>query len=208
MPTLRSLVGPVLLPALVVAAVVGPDWERALSVEPYRDGETPLFADRPYVNRAPTAALDGLRVVRLPRHLRFDVVLELAAPARVLRLVSEENDDAVFAGWAAQDLALHVEGHSCQFTGAVARTLPAGRHRLPPGGPVAAAPLLVESRGAVAATTTHGWNKLTPGAGPLELVLRNERKLAALAVGYAALAFALARARSLSGRGRSPGPPG
>jgi hypothetical protein len=200
MQPLRDLLGLVLVPAALFAVLLLPDHVRELPVERYEDGVTSLFLDRPYVNRAPAAALGGLRVVPIPRHLRFAVALELEAPARVWRLVCDRNEEAFLSGWEpVPDLALRVEGRSCVFTRAVARSLPAGVHRLAPGGPVSAAPILVETRGAVRATTTADWNKLTPAAGPIDVALRNPRKVGGLALLYAGWVWGYARWRGRAG---------
>ncbi len=206
MRPLRDLLGLVLVPAALLAALLLPDHARELPVEDYEDGGTPLYLDRAYVNRQPSAALDGLRVVRIPRHLRFDVVLEIDAPARVVRLLTEKNDNAVFSGWdPLPELALRVEGHSCVFTRAVDRQLAAGTHRLAPGGPVAASPILVAGDAKVRAGTLRSWNKLTPGAGPLDFVLRNKRKLAGLGLLYAGWVWGYGRVGRRRGEEREKG---
>ena len=197
----RGLLWFVLLPVALVAAVHSLDFPLALPVEPYADGVTPVYLDRPYVNATPDPALAGLRIVRLPRHLRFEVELELAAPGRALRLLGDENDAAPFAGWERVDARVHVEGRSCVLTRAVAKPLAPGVHRLPPGGPVAAEPLLVAAEGEIRARTTRGWNKLTPGAGPLDFVARNETKLGLLALAWAGWCGTLWRLRHGSSSG-------
>jgi hypothetical protein len=189
----RAFVLFVLAPLALAAGLLSLDLPRGLPVEPYQDGVTPVFRDRDYVNESPDPALTGLRIVRVPRHLRFPVELELAEPARVLRLLSDENDNGPFADWEPVPALVNVPGRSCVLTRAVAKDLPPGVHALAPGGPVAAAPLLVAGGGAVRATTTHAWNQLTPGESPLDLVLRNERKLAALGLAWAGWCFVLWR---------------
>jgi hypothetical protein len=191
----RDLLWFVLLPVALVTGLHALDFPLALPVEPYADGETPVYLDRPYLNAAPAPALAGQRIVRLPRHLRFEVELELPAPARVMRLLSEENDNAPFAGWEPLDARIRVDGRSCVLTRAVAKRLAAGVHRLPPGGPVAAAPLLVAGEGEIRARTTSAWNKLTPGAGPLDFAMRNKRKLGLLVLAYAGWCWGLWRLR-------------
>jgi hypothetical protein len=196
MQPLRDLLGLVLAPAALFVALLAPDHRQELPVEPYEDGVTPLYLDRPYVNREPTGALTGLQVVQLPRHLRFDVALELAAPTRVMRLLCDRNDAATLSGGEpVAGLSVRVEGRSCVFTRAAEQRLPAGEHPLPPGGPIAAAPLLVASEGPIRAATTASWNKLTPGSGPIDFVLRNKRKLAGLAAVYAGFAWGYWRVR-------------
>jgi hypothetical protein len=191
----RDLLWFVLLPVALVTGLHALDFPLALPVEPYEDGVTPVYLDRPYVNAAPDPGLAGQRIVRLPRHLRFEVEIGLSAPTRALRLLSDENDNAAFADWEGVDLRLHVDGRSCVLTRAVAKRLAAGIHRLPPGGPVAAAPLLVAGEGEVRARTTRAWNKLTPGAGPLDFVMRNKRKLGLLGLAWAAWCGLLLRLR-------------
>jgi hypothetical protein len=195
----RALLWFVLLPVALVTGLHSLDFPLALPVEPYEDGVTPVYLDRPYVNAAPDPGLAGQRIVRLPRHLRFDVELELSEPAQVVRLLSDEHDAAPYAGWEPLDARIRVEGRSCVLTRAVAQHLAAGIHRLPPGGPVAAAPLLVAGEGEVRASTTRAWNKLTPGAGPLDFVMRNKRKLGLLALAWAAWCGLLLQMRARVG---------
>lgn len=199
MRSIGDLVWLVLVPAVLVGALLSLDLPLELPVAPYEDGKTPLYLDRPYANAQVNAALAGQRVVPLPRHLRFEVVLELSAPARLTRLLGDEHDAAAFAGWQPDSaLRIDVPGRSCTLTRAVSRDFAAGTARLPPGGPVAAAPLLVASAGAVRARTTHAWNKLTPAPG-LDFVLGNKMKLGSLALAYAAWLLAVRRLRRRPG---------
>lgn len=184
-----------LVPAVLAGALLSVELPRELPVLSYEDGKTPLYLDRPYANAHANAALAGQRVVPIPRHLRFEVVLELEAPARVTRLLSDENDNRAFEGWTPETaLRIEVPGRSSELTRAVVRDFPAGTVRLAPGGPVAAAPILVASEGALRARTTQGWNKLTPGPG-LDLVLGNKTKLAALALAWGAWVALVKRLR-------------
>lgn len=184
-----------LVPAALAGALLSLDLPQELPALPYVDGTTPLYLDRPYANAHANAALAGQRVVQVPRHLRFEVVLELDAPARVTRLLSDENDNRAFEGWTPETaLRIEVPGRSSVLTRAVSRDFPAGTVRLAPGGPVAAAPIVVASAGEVRAQTTQSWNKLTPGPG-LDLVLRNKTKLAALALAWGAWVALLRRLR-------------
>jgi hypothetical protein len=186
MRSIGDLVWLVLVPAVLVGALLSLDLPQELAVVRYEDGKTPLYLDRPYANAHANAALAGQRVVPVPRHLRFEVVLELSAPARVTRLLSDENDRAPFAGWVPEEaLRIEVPGRSSTLTRAVSRDFRPGTARLAPGGPIAASPILVASAGEVRAHTTASWNKLTPGPG-LALVTRNKTKLAMLTLAYGA----------------------
>ena len=189
----------VIVPAVLVGAAVSIDLPMELPVAPYQDGVTALYLDRPYANSVSNPALAGQRVVRVPRHLGFDIELELSGQAKVIRLLSDENDNSAFAAWERTDaLQIAVPGRSCTLTRAVVRSFGPGTTRLAAGGPIAAAPILVESEGEVRARTTHSWNKLTPApdGNPVEFVMRNKRKLSGLALAYGAYAFLLRRRRS------------
>jgi hypothetical protein len=187
-----------IVPIAIVGVAISLDFEQALPVDPYQDGVTPLYLDRPYANAVSNPALAAQRVVPVPRHLRFEVELELSAPAQVTRLLSDENDNAAFAAWERDDaLRVAVPGRSCTLTRAVVRSFGPGTVRLPPGGPVAAAPILVASEGEIVARTTSSWNKLTPApdGAPLGFVMRNKRKLLGLAVAYGSYLWLLLRQR-------------
>ena len=187
-----------IVPAVLVGAAISLDLPMTLPVAPYQDGVTALYLDRPYANTVSNPTLTGQRVVRLPRHLRFGVELELAGQARVIRLLSDENENAAFADWERDDaLRVAVPGRSCTLTRAVVRSFGPGTARLPAGGPVAAAPILVAGEGEVRARTTHSWNKLTPSpdGNPVDFVMRNKRKLSGLALAYGVYAGALLRRR-------------
>ena len=198
MRSLGDLVWLVIVPAVLVGALISLDLPLTLPVVPYVDGATALYLDRPYTNSLSNPALAGQRVVPVPRHLSFEVELELSAPAQVTRLLCERDDHTTFADWERVDaLRIAVPGRSCSLTRAVTRGFGPGAVRLAPGGAVAAAPILVASAGEVRARTLQAWNKLTPApdGSPLGLVLGNKRKLAGLALAYAGYAYALRRWR-------------
>ncbi|MGH7288212.1 MAG: hypothetical protein ACREI8_09380 [Myxococcota bacterium] len=196
MRAVRGLFGFVALPALALWAVLSVDLPQPLAAEAYTDGVTSLFLDRPYVNTERNAGLAGHRVVRLPRHLRFDVELRVSEPAQLVRFLSDENDNRVFGDWQPADsLRVTVPGRSCVLTRAVTRQIGPGSVRLPAGGPVSSAPLLIATQGEVAARTLRSWNKLLPAreGGWLGFLAGNRNKLIALAVAYGLYAAALRR---------------
>ncbi len=202
MPGIRDLAWFVIAPVLSVGAALSLDIPSELRVEPYQDGVTALYADRPYANTASNPELTGQRVIPVPRHLRFDVELDLGSSAQVLRLLSDENDNSVFADWERADaLRIAVPGRSCALTRAVARSFGPGTARLPAGGPLAAAPILVASEGEIVARTTSSWNKLVPSASgdPLAFVMKNQRKLGGLTLAYTAYVVVLRRWRRVRG---------
>ena len=128
---MRNLFWLVIAPAVLVGAVLSLDLPLALPVAPYRDGVTALYLDRPYANTAQNPGLGSRRVVQVPRHLRFEVELELSAPAEVTRLLCDRNDNSSFAAFEP-DAALRVAvpGRSCTLTRAVTRSFPPGMLRV------------------------------------------------------------------------------
>jgi len=192
----RDLVGFVLVPAALIWAGTRLDLPLPLEAVPYQDGVTPLFLDRPYVDTQVDAGLADHRVVRIPRHLRFEIELELSEPAELVRLLTDENDNGVFADYSpAAGLQVNVPGQSCVLTRAVTRRVGPGSLRLPPGGPVTASPLLVATAGDVSARTLRSTNKLLPAreGGWIGFLAGNRNKLVALALGWLAYAWTLRR---------------
>jgi hypothetical protein len=189
-----DLVGFVVAPAALAWIATRLDLPLPLEAEPYQAGVTSLFSDRRYVDTQIDSGLARHRVVRLPRHLRFEIELELSESAELVRLLADENDNRVFADWEPADgIQVHVPGRSCALTRAVRRRVAAGSFRLPPGGPVCASPLLVLTAGTVSAKSVRALNKLMRGKarGWLGFLASNRNKLVALALGWLVYAAAL-----------------
>jgi len=190
----RDLLGYVVVPTALIWAVTSLDLPLPLAAEPYAEGTTPLFLDRGYVDTQRDSGLAGYRVIRIPRHLRFEIELTLSQPATLVRLLTDRNDNRVFADWEpAPGVRVNVPGRSCSLTRAVERRVGPGSLRLPPGGPVTASPLLIATAGEFSARTLRSINKLLPGrkGGWTGILSSNRRKLAALAAGWVAWAVLL-----------------
>lgn len=190
----EDLIGFVLVPAGLAWLATKLDIPLPLEAEPYQEGVTSLFLDRHYVDTRVDSGLTGHHVVRIPRHLRFEIELELSEPAELVRLLTDKNDKGVFADWEPADgVQVHVPGRSCVLTRAVRRRVGSGSFRLPPGGPATASPLLIATAGNVSARTLRSTNKLfAPRKGGWTRFLSgNRNKLAALALGWLAWVWAL-----------------
>lgn len=178
-----------LLPAAIGWGLTQINLPLILSVESYEDGRTPLFSDRPYANAAAHAGLHGFRVVRLPRHLRYDVELSLSGQASLVRLLCDRNDNRALSDWEPLgQFAVEVPGRSCTLTSAVAKRVGAGLHRLPAGGPICSSPLLVATEGRIEARSVRSSNKfvLNEKGSVGAFLADNGRKLLALAGAYLA----------------------
>jgi len=185
-----------LLPAALGWGATRLELRQTLGVEDYSDGRTPLFSDRPYLNAASHQDLRGFRVVRLPRHLRFEVELSLSESASIVRLLCDRNDNRAFAEWEPLTQAeVDVGGRSCSLRRAVTQRLEPGEHRLPAGGPICSSPLLVATQGRLEARTRSSLNKFVVGdrRGWLAAIGSNKWKVLAAAGAYLAYCWLLRR---------------
>lgn len=107
----------------------------------------PVYSDRRYSDTVGDPQLDGKLLVQIPRHHDRDVVIETREPVTVYRMLSTANDNSPFADWEETPISVHIEGITCVFEKVVKKRFEPGRITLPPGGPTAASPILVEVHG-------------------------------------------------------------
>lgn len=121
----------------------------------------PLYSDRDYANTLATPLPAGTKVVPIARHREQPIWLTASGPVTIFRMIGDdkENDNSVFADHQELDAKVSVVGQSCTLTRLIKLDLPAGEHCLPPGGPVAAAPLLFAGDAEV--TAESRWTLLT-----------------------------------------------
>lgn len=186
-----------LVPAAIVALATLPDFDTTLRTVAYVDGATPLFADRPYVNTARHAALDGLVLLPVPRHARYPIELEVTQPLTVYRLLAEVNDNTPFTDWEPVPGAVEVVGGTATHTRIVRRRFPAGALALAAGGPYSSNPVLLDTQeNGLTAATAKSQNKLVKDQRGWATFFRgNRRKLAAIALFFALNALVVWRAR-------------
>lgn len=117
---------------------------------PYSHGD-PVYSNRAYANTLQVDDLKGAQIVPIDRHLKKDIAIDATNAFIVYRLITPDNDNEVFDGWEELDVAIKVIGGSCTMRSIVTKGLPKGRHYLPPGGPIAASPILLRSDGVISA---------------------------------------------------------
>src|SRR5262245_50417499 len=151
----------VLLPVAIMLLVTSVQIPRPLRIVDYEDGTTSLYLHRPYVNELAGSLPRPMRLVLLPRHLHAPVALQCTEPCEVYRLLAEGNDNAPFADWESTGIRVQVPGRSCALTQVVRKEFAPGSYELPPGGPLAASPVLVRTGGQISARTIRSDNRFT-----------------------------------------------
>jgi len=112
-------------------------------LSPYTSG-TPLFSDRAYNDTIGERGLDSTYVLQIPRHLKTPIEIEVHRPVIIYRLLTEKNDNSVFAEWELTDMKVMVEGRSCTYNTVVSKYFESGKLRLLSGGPTAASPIIIK----------------------------------------------------------------
>ena len=152
-----------LMPGMLVLVGSSLPLPRQLEIVAYAGDRVSVYSNRNYVNTLGHAALLGLEIVRLPRHHQHDIRLRSETPLVAYRFLCDRNQNASFDDWRREPVEVFVKGNSCTFREVVSRELPAGEHRLTPGGPKAAAPLLVRSGDpALRAHSLFSFNRIYP----------------------------------------------
>lgn len=124
--------------------LLSPHFSEPIEVVDYQK-DAPLYADRDYANSAETPVLEDAKVVLIERHRSDPIWIETDSDITVFRMLTPVNDNTDFLSHDEVDADIHVKGLSCTMEKLVKLELEAGTHTLPPGGPVAASPLLIVS---------------------------------------------------------------
>jgi hypothetical protein len=110
---------------------------------PYKKG-LPLYTDRVYFEEIGDPRLEGLVLLQIRRHLQHDFFITTEKPLTVYRFLSDENDNSVFSDWGKTDIPIKVKGNWSTFTKVVKKDFPAGTFKMTYGGPLSAAPVLLD----------------------------------------------------------------
>lgn len=106
--------------------------------------QVPVFLDKLYFDSVGDKRLDGLFLVQIPRHYSENIEINARTPVTIYRFISDDNVNTQFDSWASSDIPIHVQGKTTKHTRVVKKNFPAGTITLPPGGPVASSPILIE----------------------------------------------------------------
>lgn len=112
------------------------------SIKKYEPGE-PLFSNRPYYDHIKDERLNGLFLIKIPRHLSFDIVLKLLNDTTVYRAICDNNRKD-FNAWTKTDIILALGGQSCNNLKIVKKVFQKGTHFLKPGGDLTSSPVFLE----------------------------------------------------------------
>jgi len=112
---------------------------------------TPLFSDRNYYDTICDNRLEESYLIQIPRHFNSSIAIEVYRPVIIYRILSNANDNSPFFDWKKTNIEVNVKGFSCSHTMVVSKTFEPGKIILNSGGPVAAAPILIQelSKGSI-----------------------------------------------------------
>ncbi len=112
------------------------------SIKRYEPGE-PVFSDRPYYDHIKDERLNGLFLVKIPRHLSFDIVLKLFNDTTVYRAICDDNPKD-FSAWIKTNIVMTLGGNSCVNLKIVKKAFKKGTHFLKPGRGSTSSPVFLE----------------------------------------------------------------
>lgn len=125
-----------------------------LEVVDYSNGEN-LYSDREYKSLIESKELNGLKLVLIPRHLHYDIYIESNEDSvTVYRIVADKNDNQIFRWWQGTSIKVFSPGLTVNLIGVVKKMYHEKVIKLPPGGPIASSPLLIETNGNIEAFYT------------------------------------------------------
>lgn len=112
-----------------------------LLIKPYEPGE-PIFWDRPYSDHIKDERLNDLYLVKIPRHLKFDVMLNLPKDMTIYRAICEKNHND-FVNWEKTSILMAMGGDSCINFKVIKKKFKAGWNSFKPGGPFSSSPIFL-----------------------------------------------------------------
>jgi len=112
------------------------------SIKRYEPGE-PVFSDRPYYDHIKDERLNDLFLVKIPRHLSFDIILKLFKDTTVYRAICDDNRKD-FSAWIKTDIIMTLGGQSCNNLKIVKKVFQKGTHFLKPGRDLTSSPVFLE----------------------------------------------------------------
>jgi hypothetical protein len=123
------------------------------SINPNINNQTPLvlysgginlYSDRNYYDSIADPRLESSYLIQIPRHFKSPLQIEINRPVKIYRFITDANHNSIFHDWEPTNIIVDVQGDSCIFTAVVAKIFNGGKVRLPSGGPIAAAPILIQ----------------------------------------------------------------
>ena len=117
----------------------------SLEIESYRGR---VYSDRNYSTSVSIPEFSGLKVVLIPRHIKYDINLSnLSEGTTIFRMLSDKNDNSGFYLWEKADIAAEVKGQTCTLTSIVKKKIDTNQISLSSGGPLASSPIIVLNTG-------------------------------------------------------------
>jgi len=116
---------------------------KKLDLIKYSEGKS-IWADRIYYNHKNDIKLLKFYLIRIKRHQKQDIKIEIKKDLIIYRPICEKNDNSNYNDWEKVDFEISIIGSSCAHKKIVKKKFKKGYINLSPGGPVASDPIFIE----------------------------------------------------------------
>lgn len=102
-----------------------------------------IFSDRHYYNHLNDKKLLDLTLIRIPRHSKKKLIINVKDEVFIYRVLCDLNDNKIYDKWEKLDFELRIIGKSCIHSKVVRMKIVDKVITLNPGGPYASDPIFV-----------------------------------------------------------------
>ena len=106
--------------------------------------EKNIWADRIYYNHKNDIKLLKFYLIRIKRHQKQDIKIEIKEDLIIYRPICEKNDNSNYKNWEKVDFEIAIIGGTCAHKKIVKKKFKKGYISLSSGGPIASDPIFVE----------------------------------------------------------------
>jgi len=106
--------------------------------------EKNIWSDRIYYNHKNDIKLLKFYLIRIKRHQKQDIKIEIKEDLTIYRPICEKNDNSQYKNWEKVDFEIAIIGGTCAHKKIVKKKFKKGYISLSSGGPIASDPIFVE----------------------------------------------------------------
>ena len=106
--------------------------------------EKNIWADRIYYNHKNDIKLLSFYLIRIERHQKQDIKIEIKEDFTIYRPICEKNDNSKYNDWEKVDFEIAIIGRSCAHKKIVKKKFKKGSISLSSGGPISTDPIFIE----------------------------------------------------------------